>query len=108
MSLRSALSDYGQQLSAEREALVARLCTALTGAQVRLPPLPLLRLCRSRRTCQHSTAISPFLLQAGEPQHAAAVQACLAALQHHRFADPNPREVDDAYDRQALARLQDG
>ncbi|PRW51046.1 gamma-tubulin complex component 5-like [Chlorella sorokiniana] len=69
MSLRTALSDYGQQLSAEREALVARLCTALTGAQ------------------------------ADEPQHAEAVQACLAALQHHRFADPNPREVDDAYDR---------
>lgn len=40
-------------------------------------------------------------LQAGEVQHAAAVQACLATLQHHRYADPNPRDVDDAFDRQA-------
>ena len=50
MSLRTALSDYGQQLAAEREALVARLCTALTGTQVRLPPAHARRrLCTAAR-----------------------------------------------------------
>lgn len=62
MSLRTALSDYGQQLGAEREALVARLCTTLTGAQVRvaaaatalLQPLPYMPSEQRRPTCMPS------------------------------------------------------
>ena len=113
-ALSGALSDFGQQLATERERLLSGLVESLAGVQVQAAATACCRRCRCRHcfrrwclpaslphlsplTCPHS------YLKAGGAQHATLLQSSLAALQHQRFVDANPRDVDELYDRQAAA-----
>lgn len=40
-----------------------------------------------------------LLTQEGSGDHASLLKDCLEAVQHHRFADTNPRDVEDQYTR---------
>lgn len=105
-ALNPALSDFGQRQANERQRLLSQLVQRLAGAQVRAPATtrlpPLLPPASSPALpyrWAHPPLSSPYLLQLGEERHGELLEACLAAVQHQRFADANPRHVAEMYER---------